>query len=116
VKNQGTAPSPSSASLGNKPLVQAMAQDKPTWFGMALLPSLDPGASTPTPVEIPVYYLIDDPDFMICKAPHPFGAIADPLGLVNELDESNNKMGPVNMSAPADCPKCNQAPAPAGKK
>lgn len=104
VKNQGTAPSPSSASLGNKALVQVMAQDKPTWFGNALLPSLAPDASQP--VEIPVYYLTDDPKFMLCNAPHPFWAIADPLGLVDELDESNNKKGPTNMSAPADCPKC----------
>jgi len=114
VKNQGTAPSPSSASLGNKALVQAMAQDKAGWGNGVFLNALAPGASQT--VEIPVYYLMDDPKFMICKAPHPFMAIADPLGLVNESDETNNKKGPIKMGAPADCPKCNQAPEPATKK
>ena len=42
---------------------------------------------------------------------HPTGTqdpfeVADPLGLVNESDETNNKKGPLNMAAPADCPKC----------
>ena len=115
VKNQGTAPSPSSASLGNKALVQAMSQDKPGWGNGVFLNALAPGASQT--VEIPVYYLMDDPDFMICKAPHPFLAIADPLKLVDEADEGNNTKGPINMGAPADCPKCkHQPPAPAGKK
>jgi hypothetical protein len=103
VKNQGTAPSPSSASLGNKALVQAMAQDKAGWGNGVMLNALAPGASQT--VDIPVYYLMSDPAFMINNAPHPFMAIADPLGLVNESDEANNKKGPINMGAPADCPK-----------
>lgn len=103
VKNKGTASSPSSASLGNKALVQAMAQDKAGWGNGVMLNALAPGASQT--VDIPVYYLISDPAFMINHAPHPFEAIADPLGLVNESDETNNKKGPINMSAPADCPK-----------
>ena len=104
VKNQGTAPSPSSASLGNKALVQAMAQDKAGWGNGVFLNALAPGASQT--VAIPVYYLMDEPTFMTCKAPHPFMAIADPLGLVDELNEANNKKGPLNMGAPANCPKC----------
>lgn len=98
VKNQGTAASPSSASLGNKALVQAMAQDKPGWGNGVFLNALPPGASQT--VDIQVYYLMSDPDFMWAHT-HPFMAIADPLGLVNESDESNNKKGPITMSAPA---------------
>src|SRR5437867_1389816 len=103
VKNQGTASSPSSASLGNKALVQAMAQDKAGWGNGVFLNALPPGGSQT--VDIPVYYLMSDPAFMVNNAPHPFMAIADPLGLVNELDESNNKKGPINMGAPANCPR-----------
>lgn len=102
VKNQGTATSPSSAALGNKALVQAMAQDKAGWGNGAMLNALAPGASQT--VNIPVYYLMSDPTFMWLHAPHPFMAIADPLGLVNESDESNNKKGPINMGVPANCP------------
>jgi hypothetical protein len=29
--------------------------------------------------------------------------IADPLGLVNESDESNNKNGPLSVPAPVGC-------------
>jgi len=103
VKNQGTAPSPSSASLGNKALVQAMASDYPGWGNGAFLNALAPGASQT--VDIPVYYLQADPGFMVTHAPHPFNAIADPLGLVNESNEGNNTKGPINMGAPKDCPK-----------
>jgi hypothetical protein len=101
VKNQGTAPSPSSASLGNKALVQAMAQDKAGWGNGAFLNALAPGAMQT--VEIPVYYLMSDPAFMVGHAPHPFMGIADPLGLVNESDESNNKNGPLSVPAPVGC-------------
>ena len=103
VKNQGTAPSPSSASLGNKALVQAMAQDYPGWGNGVFLNALAPGASQT--VSIPVYYLMADPGFMVSHAPHPFMAIADPLGLVPESNEANNKSGPINRGAPAGCPK-----------
>lgn len=103
VKNVGTAASPSSASLGNKALVQAMAADYPGWGNGAFLNALAPGASET--VDIPVYYLQADPGFMVTHAPHPFNAIADPLGLVNESNEGNNKKGPINMGAPEDCPK-----------
>ena len=101
VKNQGTAPSPSSASLGNKALVQAMAQDKAGWGNGAFLNALAPGAMQT--VEIPVYYLMSDPGFMVSGAPHPFMGIADPLGLVPESNEANNKNGPISVAAPAGC-------------
>ena len=101
VKNQGTAPSPSSAALGNKALVQAMSLDKPGWGNGVFLNALAPGAMQT--VEIPVYYLASDPGFMTAHAPHPFIGIADPLGLVPESDESNNKNGPISVPAPAGC-------------
>jgi hypothetical protein len=101
VKNIGAAPSPSSASLGNKALVQAMASDYPGWGNGAFLNALAPGASET--VDIPVYYLQADPGFMVTHAPHPFNAIADPLGLVNESNEGNNTKGPINMGAPKGC-------------
>jgi hypothetical protein len=103
VKNIGTAPSPSSASLGNKALVQAMASDYPGWGNGAFLNALAPGASET--VDIPVYYLMADPGFMVTHAPHPFNAIADPLGLVAESNEGNNTKGPIKMGAPQNCPK-----------
>jgi hypothetical protein len=80
-----------------------MAQDKAGWGNGVYLNALAPGASLT--VNVPVYYLISDPAFMVAHAPHPFMAIADPLGLVNESDEANNKKGPINMGAPAGCPK-----------
>jgi hypothetical protein len=44
---------------------------------------------------------------MVTHAPHPFYAIADPLGLVDEgaAGEANNKKGPINMGAPEGCKK-----------
>ena len=104
VKNIGTAPSPASAALGNKALVQVMAQDKAGWGNGALLNALGPGASQT--VEIPVYYLQADPAFMWTPptVSHPFLAIADPLGLVDESNEGNNNKGPINMGKPLGCP------------
>lgn len=104
VKNIGTAPSPSSASLGNKALAQVMAQDKAGWGNGVFLNALAPGASQT--VDIPVYYLISEPEFMWTPANviHPFTAIADPLGLVNESNETNNKKGPIKMAKPLGCP------------
>lgn len=102
VKNIGTAASPSSASLGNKALVQVMAQDKAGWGNGVLLNALAPGASQT--VDIPVYYLMSDPAFMWTPSNvvHPFLAIADPLKLVNETKD--NTKGPIKMSKPLGCP------------
>jgi len=104
VKNIGTAPSPASAALGNKALVQVMAQDKAGWGNGALLNALAPGASQT--VDVPVYYLQADPAFMWTPptVSHPFLAIADPLGLVDESNEGNNNKGPINMGKPLGCP------------
>jgi hypothetical protein len=104
VKNIGTAPSPSSASLGNKALVQVMAQDYPGWGNGVFLNALAPGASQS--VSIPVYYLQANPAFMWSPptVKHPFLAIADPLHLVTESNEGNNTKGPINMGIPQGCP------------
>ena len=104
VKNVGTAASPSSASLGNKALVQVMAQDKAGWGNGAFLNALAPGASQT--VDIPVYYLMSEPAFMWTppNVIHPFFAIADPLKLVNETSDLDNKKGPIKMSKPLGCP------------
>jgi hypothetical protein len=82
-----------------------MSQDKAGWGNGALLNALAPGASQT--VDIPVYYLVSNPAFMWTPANvvHPFMAIADPLGLVNEGNETNNKKGPINMGKPYGCPK-----------
>jgi hypothetical protein len=112
VKNVGTAASPSSASLENKALVQVMAQDKAGWGNGAFLNALAPGASQT--VDIPVYYLMSDPAFMWTppNVVHPFLAIADPLGLVSETSDLDNKKGPIKMSKPLGCPPPRLPPAP----
>lgn len=104
VKNIGAAPSPASATLGNKALVQVIARDKKGWSNGAMLNALAPGTSQV--VDIPVYYLQDDPKFMWLPANvvHPFMAIVDPLGLVDESNEKNNKSGLINMAKPCGCP------------
>lgn len=109
VKNVGTAASPSSASLGNKALVQVMAQDKKGWGNGAFLDTLAPGASQT--VDIKVYYLKSEPAFMWTppNVVHPFLAIADPLKLVNEKD---NTKGPIRMSKPLGCPPASRPPSP----
>ncbi|HUJ13906.1 MAG TPA: CARDB domain-containing protein [Thermoanaerobaculia bacterium] len=108
VRNEGTAASPSSASLGNKALVQVMAQDKAGWGNGVYLNALAPGATQT--VTVPVYYLMSDPVFMTTHVPHPFLAIVDPLNLVAESNESNNTKGPINMGPPAGCPRPPNAP------
>jgi hypothetical protein len=104
VKNIGTAPSPSSASLGNKALVQVMAQDYAGWGNGVLLNALAPSASQT--VDIPVYYLQANPAFMWSPpdVKHLFLAIADPLHLVAESNEGNNTKGPITMAKPQGCP------------
>jgi len=106
VKNIGTAPSPSSASLGNKALVQVMAQDYTGWGNGAFLNAIPPGGTEP--VDIPVYYLQAKPEFMWSPSDvkHPFMAIADPLHLVDETPpgETNNTKGPIVMGIPQGCP------------
>jgi hypothetical protein len=91
VKNVGTAASPSSASLGNKALVQVMAQDKAGWGNGAFLNALAPGASQT--VDIPVYYLMSEPAFMWTppNVIHPFFAIADPPTFTYESAPLENK-------------------------
>lgn len=109
VKNQGTAASPSSASLGNKALVNVMADDKAVWGGGAALPALAPLASQT--VDIPVNYLESDPGFMVSGAPHPFRATVDLANLVDESNNANNEAANViKVGAPEACVK-QKAPA-----
>ncbi len=102
VTNQGTGPSPSSASLGGKPLLAVAAQDKPGWGARVALPEIPPGKSVTATADVP--YLAADPTYMV-KANHPFLATADPDNLVAESDETNNTKGPLTMGPPAGCEK-----------
>jgi len=103
VGNIGKAPSP---AIPNKALVQAMDQHGNGWGNGVVLGAIAPGGKQT--VQIPVYYLQADPAHMTAKAPHPFQAIADPLGLVDEINEANNKWlgppSPIMVAAPQGCP------------
>jgi hypothetical protein len=100
VTNQGTGPSPSSASLGGKPLLTVAAQDRAGWQAKVALPEIAAGKSVT--VNADVLFLAADPAYMV-KANHPFLATADPDNLVDEADESNNTRGPLTMGPPAGC-------------
>ncbi len=100
VANIGSQRSP---AIPAKALVQAMDQHGNGWGQGKVLGSISPGGSIT--VLIPVAYLIGDPGHMTAAAPHPFRAIADPLGLVDELYESNNKSKIIKVGAPKGCVK-----------
>ena len=102
VSNQGTGPSPSSASLGGRALLNVMAQDRAGWGASVPLPEIAAGKSTTVNADVP--YLAADPAYMV-KANHPFVATADPDNLVAETDEANNTKGPLTMGPPAGCEK-----------
>lgn len=98
VANVGTAASP---AITGQALVQVMDQHPLGWGNGALLGSIPPGGTQS--VLVPVYYLMANPDHMTAAVPHPFKAIADPLRLVDELNEANNESGVVNVGAPTGC-------------
>jgi hypothetical protein len=100
VANQGTGPSPSSASLGGRPLLTVAAQDRAGWAVSVPLPEIAAGKAAT--VNVDVLFLAADPPYMI-KANHPFLATVDPDNLVDEADETNNTKGPVTMGPPAGC-------------
>ena len=102
VTNQGTGPSPSSASLGGKPLLTVMAQDRPGWGASVPLPEI--GAGKSATVSADVLYLAADPPYMV-MANHPFLATVDPDNVIDEADETNNTKGPLTMGPPAGCEK-----------
>ena len=102
VTNQGAGPSPSSASLGGKPLLTVMAQDRPGWGASLPLPEI--AAGTSVTVNADVLFLTADPPYMV-KANHPFLASVDPDNAVEEADETNNTRGPLTMGPPAGCEK-----------
>jgi hypothetical protein len=82
-------------------LVQTMDQHGNGWGNGVELDSIPPGGSQA--VLIPVYYLVDDPAHMTTAAPHPFKAIADPLRLVDELDEGNNESAVISVDPSGIC-------------
>ena len=100
VTNAGTGPSPSSASLGGKPLLTVAAQDRAGWQVSLPLPEIPAGKSFSTTADI--LFLAADPAYMV-KANHPFLATVDPANLVDEADETNNTKGPLTMGPPAGC-------------
>ncbi len=100
VTNAGAAPSPSSASLGGKPLLSVMAQDRAGWGANIALPEIAPGKTAT--VSADVLFLLADPTYMV-KANHPFLATLDPQNAVDEADETNNTKGPLVMGPPAGC-------------
>lgn len=100
VENRGTGPSPSSASLGGKPLLTVAAQDRPSWTASVPLPQIEATKSFTATVD--VLFLAEEPAYMI-KANHPFLATVDPAALVDETDETNNTKGPLTMGPPAGC-------------
>lgn len=100
VTNAGPGPSPSSASLGGKPLLTVAAQDRAGWMASVPLPEIAAGKSVT--VNADVLFLAADPAYMV-KANHPFLATVDPGKLVDEADEANNTKGPLTMGPPAGC-------------
>ena len=98
IKNIGNAPTP---NIGRKALVQVMDQDGSGWGNGAFVGVLKPNQSKT--VLIPVYYLKSNPKHMTDKAPHPFVAIADPLRLIKESNEANNRTRALRMGAPKGC-------------
>ncbi len=100
VTNAGTGPSPSSASLGGKPLLTVASQDRAGWQASLPLPEIAPGKTVSATVD--VLFLAADPAYMV-KVNHPFLATADPGNLVDEADETNNTKGPLTMGPPAGC-------------
>ncbi len=100
VTNAGAAPSPSSASLGGKPLLAVMAQDRAGWGANVALPEIAPGKTATVSADVP--FLLADPSYMV-RANHPFLATLDPQNAVDEADETNNTKGPLVMGPPAGC-------------
>lgn len=86
IKNIGNAPTP---NITTKALVQVMDQDGSHWGNGAIVPKIYPGQTRS--VTIPVYYLKANPAHMQANIIHKFRAIADPLHLVDEKNEANNK-------------------------
>lgn len=103
IANVGDAPSPGSAALGNKALVQVMENSGAgPWGNGAFVGPIPPGGSAT--VMVPVYYLQANPGHMTADAPHKFSAVADPLKLVAEKNEYNNRSAPIKTAAPRGCP------------
>lgn len=97
VKNIGSAASP---AIAGKALVK-VEDTHSAWSNGVTVPAIPPGGRQI--VEVPIYYLKSDPRHMTDAAPHPFVANADPLRLVDELREDNNRSSIINVGAPRAC-------------
>ncbi|MFK5881748.1 MAG: CARDB domain-containing protein [Sulfurospirillum sp.] len=98
IKNRGNKTSP---DIGRKALIQVMDQDGSRWGNGAIVGALKPNQSKT--VLVRVYYLQSNPEHMVKNAPHPFIAIADPLHIVKESNEANNKTRVIKIGAPKNC-------------
>ena len=98
VKNIGDAPTP---NIPTKALVQVMDQDGSHWGNGAIMPRIFPGQTRS--VVVPVYYLKSNPNHLKQNRPHKFRAIADPLHLVDESNEANNKSGILKVKTSSFC-------------
>ena len=87
VENIGDRPTP---FIPDKALVQVMDKDGSNWGNGEIIPRIYPGQVKT--VIIPVYYLKSNPEHLrSSNLTHRFRAIVDPLHLVDEENERNNK-------------------------
>jgi hypothetical protein len=94
VANTGLAPSPGSVG---KALVRVVDDKSPSWANGAFLAVIPaPGSQT---VEVPLY-MPPDATLLASMKVHPFRAIADPFGLVDEANEGNNASQTMNVELP----------------
>lgn len=95
VKNQGEVSTPARNDVG---LVGA-SEVTTNWGNGVGLPKLEPGQSTE--VEIPIYYLVDNPSFM--QGNHSFEVFVNSGGWIDESNTKNNKFSPnLSINIPAD--------------
>ena len=97
VANIGTAPSP---LISDTALVQVL-DSHGNWGNGAKMGVIPAGGSQT--IEVPMYYLKSAPKHMTGEAPHPFRAVVDPAGRVNESNEGNNQSAVINVGAPKNC-------------
>lgn len=91
-----------SLTVNSKALVQVKDARGSGWGNGSVVPALAPGASTT--VIIPLYYLKRNPGYMTGRNHHRFAVKADPLGLVDEQDETNNGWQHVRLNFRHVCP------------
>jgi hypothetical protein len=100
VKNTGNA---ASRAVPNKVVVQVADMADRHWSNGSGLDSIPPGGTQT--VVIPVYYYENNPGHMVNVTPHPFRAIIDPHGLIEESSRKNNKSNIIYLDLGAVCGK-----------